>query len=251
MTRPNVIDLNADIGELCGYDDVIITHISSANIACGGHIGSLASMAAAVDLAILHKVRIGAHPSYPDKQHFGRVSFPIDESTLKQSLRSQIMSLETICQNKKCQLFHVKPHGALYNEAAKDEALAQLIVDVIKEINPTLWLMGLAGSALTDVGKRNGLKVIEEAFADRRYLSRLELAPRTLAGAVIHSGPEVIKQVLDIVLAQHITGINGDIIPLSADSICLHGDNPAAVALAHDIQQALTTHHITITSPTE
>lgn len=242
----HTIDINADIGELCGQDDNILSFVTTANIACGGHVGDNQSMLDAVRLAKQRGVNIGAHPSYPDRLHFGRQSMIMTPEQLTHSLIDQISALAHICQLLNVEMFHVKPHGALYNDAANDPALAQVIVDAVIAINPNLALMGLANSALIKVARANKLNTIEEAFADRSYLSNGRLAPRTMQGAVISNHQQAVKQVLDMITLGQVTSLSGEVVNIAPQSICLHGDNQHAVEFAQHITLALSAQGIGI-----
>ncbi|WP_034618957.1 5-oxoprolinase subunit PxpA [Chitinibacter tainanensis] len=219
------IDLNADLGEGFPLDAQLMPLLSSVNIACGGHAGDVDSMRATVRLARQHGVRIGAHPSYPDREQFGRRSIDLTESQLVFSLTAQLWALKAVCIEEGVSVAYVKPHGALYNDAAASRPLAQQIAQMIREVDPDLALMGLAGSALIDAGRAAGLRVIEEGFADRAYLPDGQLQPRSQPGAVLTDPTAVLEQALW--LSQRV------------DSLCLHGDNPAALVQAQLIRQAL------------
>ena len=185
MTAGTCVDLNADVGEGCGQDAALMPLISSANIACGGHAGDDDSMREAVALALEHGVAIGAHPSFPDREHFGRQEMQLGARDLHECIVAQIESLASIAQTQGTRLRHVKPHGALYNMAARDEELAETVVTAIRSVDPSLMLFGLAGSALLTVATRLGLRAISETFADRAYRPDGSLQPRNEPGSVI------------------------------------------------------------------
>ncbi|WP_410499062.1 5-oxoprolinase subunit PxpA [Chitinibacter sp. S2-10] len=222
------IDLNADLGEGAPFDAELMQIISSANIACGGHIGDTNSIRATVKLARDNGVRIGAHPSYPDREHFGRKSLNLTPCQLVFSLTAQLWAIKAVSIEEGVSVAYVKPHGALYNDAARDPELARQIAQMIREIDPELALMGLAGSELIRAGREAGLDVIEEGFADRAYLADGSLMPRDQEGAVLTDPQAVLLQALS--LSQRV------------DSICLHGDNPEALnqarMLRNGFQQA-------------
>ncbi|WP_299796629.1 5-oxoprolinase subunit PxpA [uncultured Shewanella sp.] len=234
------IDLNADIGEGCEFDSQLLELITSANIACGGHAGDDSSMIKTVAAAMKHKVNIGAHPSFPDRQNFGRTRLDISDERLTDSLHRQISALKAVCDNLGAKLFHVKPHGALYNEAARSEVLGLILIDTIKRIDPNLKLMTLAGSPLVKQARLHGLTVIEEAFADRAYLNDGSLAPRNLDGAVIHDSHQALRQVQQIIENKPLTSLDGAPVIINATSICLHGDNEQALEFAKLISAKLT-----------
>lgn len=226
------IDLNADLGEGGDFDTLLMPLISSANIACGGHAGDVDSMRKAVRLAHMHGVRIGAHPSYPDRAHFGRRSIDIDSSKLVFSLTAQLWALKAVCIEEGCAVAYVKPHGALYNDAAINPQLAEQIAQLIFEIDPELAVMALAGSCLIRAAEDRGLKTIAEGFADRAYLPNDTLKPRDQPGAVLTDVAQVSAQALRL-LAQ-------------VQSICVHGDNPNSVAQTIAIRQTLLENGVSI-----
>ncbi|MBB5020361.1 UPF0271 protein [Chitinivorax tropicus] len=236
-----VVDLNADLGEGCGDDEAIIACISSANIACGWHAGDSRTQLQAIRAAIRHGVAIGAHPSFPDRAHFGRQTMHRTPELVYIDLLMQIGGLQAAVQGLGGQLKHVKPHGALYNQAAKDPALADAIAQAVKVCNPQLKLMGLAGSELIKAGQRAGLQVIEEVFADRAYLRDGTLAPRGTPGAVIADLTMAVQQTLQMIRHGRVTALDGEVIAIRADSICLHGDGEHALTFAKQLRRTLQT----------
>jgi len=234
------IDLNADLGEGGKFDPQLLSLITSANIACGGHAGDPHSMRKAVTHALKNSVNVGAHPSFPDRQNFGRTRVDISEAQLSDSIYQQIMALRAICDELGAKLFHVKPHGAFYNEVAKNKVLGLILIDVIKLIDPELKLMILAGSPLVKLARQQGLTVIEEAFADRTYLNDGSLAPRSKDGAVIHDPQQALQQVRQIIINMPVKTLDGKPIIINATSICLHGDNEQALEFAQLISEKLT-----------
>ncbi|QYJ82472.1 5-oxoprolinase subunit PxpA [Shewanella aegiceratis] len=237
--KPLRIDLNADLGEGGPQDEALLTLVTSANVACGGHAGDRQSMLATVKLAKAHHVKVGAHPSYPDRTNFGRLSIAIEAEPLFDSLLQQINALKAVCDELGVDLHHVKPHGALYNDAAQDPALGRILIRVIEAINPKLKLMILAGSPLVTQARRAGLEVIEEAFADRGYLADGRLAPRSRPGALIEDTHKVLEQVSSIVEEQKVTAVTGESVSCQATSLCLHGDTPQALEFARAIRASL------------
>jgi UPF0271 protein len=228
------LDLNADLGEGYPFDAQLMPLISSANIACGGHAGNADSIRATVRLAHQHNVRIGAHPSYPDREGFGRKSMTLTPSQLVFSLTAQLWAIKAVSIEEGVSVAYVKPHGALYNDAARDPELARQIAQLIREIDSDLALMGLAGSELVKAGREAGLQVIEEGFADRAYLPDGSLMPRDQLGAVLEQIDNVVVQAL--ALSQRV------------DSLCLHGDNPEALVQAQAIRDALQNAGIRISA---
>ncbi|RTR27443.1 5-oxoprolinase subunit PxpA [Shewanella atlantica] len=233
------IDLNADLGEGGKFDPQLLSLITSANIACGGHAGDPHSMRKAVTHALKNSVNVGAHPSFPDRKNFGRTRVDISEAQLSDSIYQQIMALRAICDELGAKLFHVKPHGAFYNEVAKNKVLGLILIDVIKLIDPELKLMILAGSPLVKLARQQGLTVIEEAFADRTYLNDGSLAPRSKDGSVIHDPQQALQQVRQIIRNMPVKTLDGKPIIINATSICLHGDNEQALEFARQISSLL------------
>lgn len=240
------MDINADLGEGFLFDEELMSLISSCNIACGGHAGTENSMRATIRLAKKHGVTIGAHPSYPDPEHFGRKEMDIAPDLLKRALQYQILTLINIAREEGTVVRYIKPHGALYNKAATDIDTANLLVDVVKEIEPSVALMGLAGSLLETIAKKNYLMFLREGFADRTYTKEGTLVPRTNSLAVIDDKIEVWQQVKSLVMDQKIKSINGDELPLEVKSICFHGDTPQAVELLSYVSNKLKEENIIV-----
>lgn len=238
------VDLNVDLAEGCGNDLALLQLVTSANVACGLHAGDYHEMRQAMGWAKQHNVRIGAHPSFPDRENFGRTVMQLSDDDLQACLLYQLGAIQALCRAYGLPLTYVKPHGALYNQAAKDEKLARLIATTIKAFDPNLKLMGLAGSLMLKVAQHQGLGIISEVFADRRYLSDGSLVPRTRPDALIENDDEAIRQVLQMVLDGTVTAVDGQSVAIQADSICLHGDGSHAVEFAEKIRLALTQHNI-------
>lgn len=239
------IDLNSDLGEHpnSDLDERIMPFLSSCNIACGGHAGDADSIRKAIDLAAQHGVAIGAHPSYPDVENFGRIVLQVDHEVLAKSLLQQVSLVKEICQEKKAVLHHVKPHGALFNEAAKDEALSNLICSVVKEVDPSLLLYGLAHSVSESVARHQGLHFVPEAFSDRQYEPDRTLRSRQQEGALL-SKKEVLKQAEEIAVNQRVYA--KDWVAIKAETICLHSDTEGAVNLAEKIRNHLESKGVQI-----
>ena len=234
------IDLNADLGEGGQYNDALLEIVTSANIACGGHTGDQHSMTQAVMAALKNGVKIGAHPSYPDPTNFGRKSMDISHAELRESILEQINALRAICEHLGARMFHVKPHGAFYNNVAKNEAMGLVLIDVIKQIDPTLNLVVLAASPLVQQARLAGLTVIEEAFADRTYLNDGSLVPRSEEGAVIHDEQLALEQVKQFIQQNPIITVDGHPLIINADTVCIHGDTEQALDFAKSISALLT-----------
>jgi 5-oxoprolinase (ATP-hydrolysing) subunit A len=238
------IDLNCDLGESFGTyskgnDEKILEHITSANIACGFHAGDPQIMLKTVQLAIKNNVKIGAHPGYPDLQGFGRRIIEIPPEEVYSLVLYQIGALSAIVQSQGGRLSHVKPHGALYNRAAKDKETARAIAKAAADFDSGLTLFGLANSELITAGREAGLSTASEVFADRTYQSDGSLTPRSQEGAVIHDEGQALKQVVNMVKEHKVLSVDGTEIKIVPDTICLHGDNEKALIFAEKIIQAL------------
>jgi len=238
MTAAAHIDFNADLGEGCD-DRALMPYISSAAIACGLHAGNAASMRDTVDLCLAHGVAIGAHPSLDDREGFGRRELQITASDAHALVLYQVGALAGIVRAAGGRLAHVKPHGALYNMAARDAALADAIAKAVRDFDPALRLYGLAGSALTAAGERQGLAVAHEVFAERRYEADGQLTPRNHANASIDSLADAIVQVRVMLHEGAVIARTGERVQLRADTLCLHGDRPNAAEFARCLRAAL------------
>ncbi len=231
--------INCDMGEGMGNDDLIMPYISSANIACGYHAGGDALIESSIDLAIQHGVHIGAHISFKDKPNFGRREMNLSDQDVYALTLQQLVKIDLIARRKGVRLYHVKPHGALYNMAARDKKISKVIVTAIKDFNEDLVVFGLSGSELIAEASENGLKVANEAFADRTYMDDGKLTPRSEPDALITKEKEALQQVLQIVKEGTVTTITGRQIPLKADTICIHGDSRFAMRFAKVIREGL------------
>ncbi len=241
-----IIDINCDLGEGVGNDALIMPFISSANIACGYHAGDETTMKKTVELCSKNKVAIGAHPSFFDRQNFGRTDLHLPLEEIYDLVSKQIHFLEKIVINSGEKMHHIKPHGALYNMAARDEKIAATIALAIKDVNKELILYGLAGSHLIREGKKIGLRTASEVFADRTYQADGSLTPRSKSSALIEDTEKMIQQVLQMINKKNITTITGKTIPIKADTICIHGDGKNAVEFAKKINTTLKENNIVI-----
>ncbi len=244
------MNLNCDMGELTtgqigNFDHEIMPFISSCNIACGFHSGTPAIIDRTIRLALQHDVHIGAHPSYNDRAHFGRVSVDTDISTLISEWRYQICAVKGMVESMGGQLHHVKPHGALYNDMVENDALATTFVRVVKSIDPSLKIYALAQSTMIGVCNSEGIPVINEGFADRRYEQLQQLRNRSLDGAVIHDAEEVLEQV-DNFIQGRVQLYSGEMAEIHVESICLHSDTAGAVHLSQQIHHFLKNKNIAI-----
>jgi UPF0271 protein len=242
------VDLNCDLGEGCTTDEAIMPFISSANIACGYHAGDEATIKKTLSLAKAFQVAVGAHPSYPDRANFGRKEMDLPIQEIKSLVIEQVRLLQSLASAMGLTLHHVKPHGALYNKAAKDEATAIAIAEAVYTIDPSLILFCLANSESGKAAKKLGLQFYNEVFADRTYTDQGQLTPRTEANAMITTDEEAIRQVMHMLQEETVTSTNGKIIPIQADTICIHGDGEHAVSFAKQINTLIKNSNIKISS---
>lgn len=238
-----MMDINSDMGEINrllddGTYEKLMNYVTSINLACGGHAGDETMMAAMVALAKDKGVNVGAHPSYPDKENFGRIDMDMDQNELLDSVRDQIQLLVDIGAENGVELTHVKPHGALYNRAVNDEGVAQTIGKAIMQVNPSLKVMGLAGSNMLTVFKTLGLEPMGEAFADRSYESDGTLRNRKYDDALITDPDKAAFQAKNMVEGTVIS-FEGKVIEMNAQTICIHSDTPNAVAIAEAVREEI------------
>jgi len=242
------IDLNCDMGEGYTTDALIMPLISSANIACGYHAGGGELMRETIRLAIQHGVAIGAHPSFDDKEGFGRREMQLSSDEIYQIVLDQLNIIRKAAEEEGSSLHHVKPHGALYNMAAKDAKIADAISRAIKTIDPFLILYGLPNSASEISAAQYGLRFYREVFSDRTYTDERMLTPRTQPNAMIETAEESVAQVLQIILQETVISTSGRKISMKADTVCIHGDGEQAVEFAQMINKALHQNNITISA---
>ncbi len=240
------IDLNVDLGEGDAYDLSLLSVVSSCNIACGGHAGDAQSMAETVRAAVTRNVSVGAHPSYPDRDGFGRRSRYAEGSLLLASLSEQIEALRVIAIAEGAVLTHVKPHGALYNDAASDRVLAELVVEAIKQGTDSVSLVGPPASELQQAAGRHDLRFVSEAFVDRVYRSDGTLVPRSEPGAVLDDINTISTQATGLATAARVTAQNGDVISIVADTLCIHGDTENAYQVALAVRDVLKANGVEI-----
>jgi UPF0271 protein len=238
------IDLNCDLGEGAGSDAAIMPFITSANIACGGHAGDEATMRATVALARQHRVAIGAHPGFADRANFGRSGEVPAPAEISRLVDEQVRALLEITPVR-----HVKPHGLLYNLAARDRRIASAVAVAVHACGPGLVLFALAGSELAAAGKRCGLRVVEEAFADRGYEPDGSLTPRSRSGAILTEDSAAVAQALSIALRRSVRASDGSDIRIKAGTLCVHGDRPGAAELAGKIRRALSAAGVSVRAP--
>lgn len=248
------IDLNCDLGEsfgayAIGDDAGIMPFITSANIACGFHAGDPSVMRRTVRLCLEHGVKIGAHPGLPDLQGFGRREWRLAPEEAYGLILYQLGALEAFLRPFGERLHHVKPHGALYNMAARDRELAASVAAAVHDFDPSLLLYGLSGSELVRAGKSQGLTAVSEVFADRRYMRDGSLMARSEPGSVLGSDEEAAAQVLQMATAGTVTASDGTQVSIAAETVCLHGDNPHGARLAKALNQVLQSAGIQPAAP--
>lgn len=250
------IDLNCDMGEsttLWEYsiekDIALLPFLSSVNLACGFHAGDAHTMHELADAALTAGVSVGAHPGFEDRENFGRTNRQLSPSQVYDMVLYQIGALDAFLKIRGTKLHHVKPHGALYNMAAKDEVLAEAICNAVKDYDKSLILYGLSGSALIKIAGNIGLRSCSEVFADRTYQEDGSLTPRSETNAMITSVSAATDQVLQMVQRQSVTAVTGKNISIDAATICIHGDGAHALDFARALYETLKQHHISITAP--
>jgi 5-oxoprolinase (ATP-hydrolysing) subunit A len=248
------VDLNCDMGEsfgawTIGADAEVLEHISSANIACGFHAGDPAVMHRTVAGALARGVAVGAHPSLPDLQGFGRRAMAITPDEAYDLVLYQVGALSGFCRALGGRMSHVKAHGALYNLAARDAALAHAIACATRDLDPSLVLFGLAGGELVRAGQRAGLKVANEVFADRTYQPDGTLTPRTQQQAIIHDSPVALRQVEQMLRHGSVFAVDGSEVAIEPDTICIHGDEPGAASFARELRALLARLGVAVRAP--
>lgn len=234
------LDINCDLGEGLDNDALLMPLIQSCNIACGGHAGDERSMKNAISLAKKFKVKAGAHPSYPDRENFGRKVMEISMPALKNSIKQHVSSFLQISKATDYPMHHIKPHGALYNELAKNPELAEMLVDLIKTDFPNTVLFCPPHSVIEKIAKENGLPVMLEVFADRNYHPDYSLVQRSHPQAVITDPSFVLAHVENMIKNKRIKTLEGVEIPIQADTLCIHGDNPNALEILKSLRKNLT-----------
>ncbi|KTC37657.1 hypothetical protein AO269_24795 [Pseudomonas putida] len=238
------IDINSDLGESFGAwsmgdDDAMLDIVTSANVACGFHAGDPAGILRTLKAAAARQVSIGAHVSYPDKVGFGRRNMDVASDELTADVIYQIGALQGLAQAAGTRVSYVKPHGALYNTIAHDRRQGLAVIAAIRAVDPGLVLVALAGSSLIELAREEGLTCVAEAFADRAYTPEGTLVSRREPGAVLHDPQLIGQRMLRLVKEGTLEAIDGSITRIQADSICVHGDSPAAVAMARELRRVL------------
>lgn len=246
MQHKNTIDINCDMGEGFPRDGQIMPHITSASIACGFHAGDRDTMKRTIELALRHGVTVGAHPSFPDREHFGRRNMQLSETELHHILEEQLYLFNTVAQTMGAPLHHIKLHGALYNMSAANEELALIIIRSLQILAPHAIIYGLSGSRFNHLAQKHGFRVAHEVFADRTYQQNGTLTPRSEPGALIDDDDAAVNQVLQMLLENRVACSSGGFMDIQADTVCIHGDGKHAARFAAFINHALQQHFITI-----
>ncbi|MES1198147.1 MAG: 5-oxoprolinase subunit PxpA [Chitinophagaceae bacterium] len=240
------IDINCDLGEGIGMDEAIMPYISSASIACGYHAGNEETIWQSIELAIKNNVSVGAHPSFLDKEHFGRIEMDLPPEEVYELVAQQLILFDEIASDAAVNMQHVKPHGALYNLSAKKSSIARAIAEAVKDHNKHLILFGLSGSQSIIEAKEIGLKTASEVFADRTYRDDGNLTARSTPNALLEDADEAVQQALQMIKEKTVTTLSGKTIPIVAETICIHGDGKKAIEFAMKINKALKENNFVI-----
>lgn len=245
-----VLDLNSDLGEGAAHDNEILDLVSSANIACGFHAADPASIFATIQAALERGVSLGAHPSFPDRENFGRSEMAMPPAEVYSNVAYQIGAFHALARAAGGRMHHVKAHGALYNMAARDRALADVIANAVFALDPQLILFVLAGSQLDFAATELGLTTASEVFADRNYLADGSLVPRTDSQAFVHDPIEAAERIIRMLVEGKVQALDGTDVEISVQTICVHGDNPQAVEFVRKLRERLEGEDIMIAAPT-
>lgn len=243
------IDLNCDTGEGIGRDAELMPHITSASIACGAHAGDRDTMRETLLLAARHRVAVGAHPGYPDRAGFGRRSMELTPGEIYDIVAQQIGALGEVAREEGMPIAHVKPHGALYNDAVADAHIARAVVRAVHDFDRNLMLFGLAGSRLITETGHVGMRAVAEAFADRAYEADGTLTPRGSHGALIEDAVEAAARVVRMAIDRRVRANDGSDVRLRAETICIHGDGTHAVEIARQVRAALLDAGVRVAAP--
>lgn len=246
-----VIDLNADLGEGEGedaerLDDALLAVVTSANIACGGHAGDASTMRRTAEVALANGVTIGAHPSYVDREGFGRRVIPMEPADITDIVSRQIADLQAAADSAGAAVRYVKPHGALANVAARDRVVAEAILDAVVATDPTLAVLAISGTELEHAAAGRGVTAFSEIFADRGYQTNGQLVPRSEPGAMIEDPARAVERLLGFLESGEMPAVDGGTVALDVHSICVHGDTPGAVEIAASIRQQLVANGVTV-----
>ena len=243
-----LIDLNADLGEGCANDEALLQLVSSANIACGFHAGDAQTLRQSIRWALQYGVAIGAHPSFPDRENFGRTRMQLPPETVYAQMVYQLGAVAAMARAEGGVMVHVKPHGMLYNQAAVEPALAEAIARAVKAVDPALRLVGLAGSELIRAGEKLGLATRQEVFADRGYQADGTLVPRGQPGALIEDDEQALRQTLEMVRHHRVRTLEGTWAAVRAETVCLHGDGEHALSFARTLRERFAVEGINVSA---
>ena len=244
-----VVDLNSDLGEGSGHDEEILELVSSANIACGFHAGDPASIFASIQAALQRGVAVGAHPSFPDRENFGRSEMTMPPAAVYSSVAYQIGAFHALARAAGGRMKHVKAHGALYNMAARDRSLADVIANAVSALDPKLILFAPSLSELDCAATVLGLETASEVFADRGYLANGALVPRSEDNAFVHDPVEAAERIIRMLVEGKVRAVDGTDVPVLARTVCVHGDNPQAVAFVRQLRKRLELEEVMIAAP--
>jgi len=244
-----VVDLNSDLGEGAGFDDELLSLVTSANIASGFHAGDSETMARTIRSAASRGVAIGVHPSLFDREHFGRKELPVSTEQLYDIMNFQLGTFQAIAEAAGTRVNHVKPHGALYNMAVRDRRIAEAIVRAIHDVDRRLLLFAPGQSALATAGRAHGLNVVAEVFADRGYMSDGTLVPRNCHGALLQDPEAAANRVERMLREGRVTAVDSKDVPIQAETVCVHGDTPGAVEFARSLRRKLEELGVDIRAP--
>ena len=244
-----VVDLNSDLGEGAGHDEEILDLVSSANIACGFHAGDHASIFASIQAALQRGVALGAHPSFSDREKFGRTEMTMPPAEVYSAVAYQIGAFHALARAAGGRMNHVKPHGALYNMAVRDRALADVIANAIFALDPQLILFAPAASHLDSAALQLGLETASEVFADRNYLADGSLVPRSRPDAFVHDPIEAADRIIRMLSEGKVRAVDGSDVSVLATTVCVHGDNPQAVAFVREVRKRLELEEVMIAAP--
>jgi UPF0271 protein len=244
-----VVDLNSDLGEGAGHDEEILDLVSSANIACGFHAGDPASIFASIQAAMERGVAVGAHPSFPDRENFGRSEMAMPAAEIYSTVAYQIGAFQALTRAAGGRMNHVKPHGALYNMAVRDQTLADVIAKAIFALDPQLILFAPSASLLDAAATELGLATASEVFADRNYLPDGSLVPRSDSNAFVHDPVEAADRIIRILDEGKVRALDGTDISVLGTTVCVHGDNPQAVAFVRQLRERLEFEDVMIAAP--
>ena len=245
----SIVDINSDLGEGAGFDDELLSLVSSANVACGFHAGDADMMKRTIAAARSHGVAVGAHPSLFDRENFGRTELPVTPEQVFDAVVYQLGVFQAIAESEGARPNHIKPHGALYNMASRDAALAEAVVKAVASVDPTLLLFAPGKSALASAAPASGVRVVAEVFADRNYLGGGALVPRTRPDALLKDPQAAAARVLRMLREGKVQSVDGHDVEIGVETVCVHGDTPDAVNFARALRRSLEELGVEIRAP--